>query len=168
MSQQYTKLFALQNIDMTPLEQLSICEFPVRPITRSTQEMGMQQANHRSSPTSIGGKNSFLPQNIWGTDWAQMPSPVPVSSWSLSTLGLWRTIKSKMLFSAHVFSGESILWRQLFLFTLQHFIFPTSCNYSHFLITAGSGHAFSEVHIDSKNTNNNNQLILSWQDDIYR
>lgn len=163
MSQQYTKLFALQNIDMTPLEQLSICEFPVRLISRSTQEVEMQQANHRSSPTSTQGKPPFLPRHIWAQIGHKCLSPAPLSSWSLSALGLWRTIKSKMFFSAHVFGGESILWRQLFLFTLQHFIFPTSCNYSHFLITAGSGRAFSEVQTDSKNSNNNNnQLILPW------
>lgn len=145
---------------MAPLEQSSICEFPVRQISRSTQEVEMQQANHRSSPTSPRRKKTPFCLDTFGAQIGpKRPSPAPLPSWSLSTLSLWRTKKSKMLFSAHVFGGESRLWRQLFLFTLQHFIFPTSCNYSHFLITAGSGRAFSEVHIDSKN---NNQLILPW------
>lgn len=102
------------------------------------------------APLQQEGKTLFCPNTFGAQTGPKCPLPAPLSSWSLPTLSLWRTIKSKMLFSAHVFGGESTLWRQLFLFTLQHFIFPTSCNYSHFLITAGSGCAFSEVHTDSK------------------
>lgn len=62
-------------------------------------------------------------------------------------------------FPVYAFSGKHIPWTQPFLFTLQCFIFPTSCNYSHFLITVCGGLVFCEVHTDFK-TSNNNQLIL--------
>lgn len=70
-------------------------------------------------------------------------------------------------FPVYVFGGKHIPWTQAFLFTLQCFIFPTSCNYSHFLITVCGGLVFREVHTDLKNSNNNQLIFAQWAD-IYR